>query len=76
MTLSGVGVNGIVIRPSVLYGRSGSIFSMLVFAQAKAAAEVGKSFDAVGSPDTRFLTIHQDDLADLFVRVAERVSSV
>jgi len=73
---SGDEVNGIVVRPPVLYGRSGSLLKGLVFQPALEAAKKGESFETFANPDTRFLTIHQDDLADLFVRVAERVSRV
>lgn len=46
---------------------------MMVFQAALAAGKKGEKFDAVGNQDARFGTIHQDDLADLFLRVAERV---
>lgn len=48
---------------------------MMVFNAALEAQKKGEKFEAIGLPDTRFGTIHQDDLADLFLRVAERVSS-
>ncbi len=60
---------GIVIRPSLLYGRGASIFDLL-FQQA----QVGKQIVWAGRPGGRFALIHGDDLADIFVRVAERVS--
>jgi len=46
----------------------------MVFQAALAAGKKGEKFEAVGNQDARFGTIHQDDLADLFLRVAERVS--
>lgn len=46
---------------------------MMVFQAALAAGKKGEEFEAVGNQDARFGTIHQDDLADLFLRVAERV---
>lgn len=46
---------------------------MMVFPAALAAAKKGEKFDAIGEEDVRFGTIHQDDLADLFLRIAERV---
>jgi nucleoside-diphosphate-sugar epimerase len=49
---------------------------MMVFQAALAAGKKGEKFEAVGNQDARFGTIHQDDLADLFLRVAERVSFV
>ena len=56
-----------------MYGRSGSLPGMMIFQAALAAAKKGEEFAAIGEKDVRFGTIHQDDLADLFVRVAERV---
>ena len=47
---------------------------MMIFQAALAASKKGEKFDAIGEQDVRFGTIHQDDLADLFLRVAERVS--
>lgn len=73
LTCLATAVQGIVIRPSVLYGRSGSLIGMMVFGPATKAGK-GQSFKAVGRGDTRLLTIHADDLADLYVRIAERVS--
>jgi nucleoside-diphosphate-sugar epimerase len=66
-------VHGIVIRPGILYGRSGSLPGMMVFKAALEAQKNGEQFEAIGMRDARFGTIHQDDLADLFLRVAERV---
>ncbi|KAJ6585734.1 NAD(P)-binding protein [Mycena capillaripes] len=61
-------VNGIVVRPALLYGRSASILSTLF----KTAAE-GRVV-CPGTPGGRYAVIHADDLADLFVRVAEKGS--
>ncbi|KAJ6505405.1 hypothetical protein C8R45DRAFT_972593 [Mycena sanguinolenta] len=61
-------VNGIVVRPALLYGRSASLFVSLF----KSAAE-GKVV-CPGTPGGRFSLIHADDLADLYVRVAEKAS--
>jgi hypothetical protein len=47
---------------------------MMIFQAALAASKKGETFEAIGEQDVRFGTIHQDDLADLFLRVAERVS--
>ena len=70
----GKAVHGIVIRPGILYGRSGSLPGMMVFQAAEAAKQKGEKFEAIGVDSARMGTIHQDDLADLYVRVAERVS--
>jgi nucleoside-diphosphate-sugar epimerase len=52
-------LNGIVIRPAVVYGRSGSLFAALF-----AGAAQGK-VSWPGRPGGRFALIHTDDLADL-----------
>ncbi|BEI85911.1 hypothetical protein CcaverHIS002_0601980 [Cutaneotrichosporon cavernicola] len=70
--LSSARVNGVVIRPGTLYGRSGSLLEPFLLGPAYDAAKAGREFDAVGLPDTRLLMVHQDDLADLFLRVGER----
>lgn len=68
-------INGIVVHPEVVYGRAGSFFGMFVFEAAYAAARTGSGvFDVLlPEPSPRFGTIHQDDLGELFVAVAERV---
>lgn len=70
--LSSPRVNGIVIRPGTLYGRSGSMLEPFLLAPAYDAAKAGREFDAIGLPDTRLLMVHQDDLADLYLRAGER----
>lgn len=70
-------VNGIVVRPTCLYGKSGSYFAMYHFDPAFKAVEKGeKEFETICSDNGKISTIHTDDLADLFVRAAERVSLV
>lgn len=49
---------------------------MLVFPAAREAAKKGKSFEVPMLDETRLATVHQDDLADLYLRVAERVGSI
>ena len=61
-------LSGIIIRPSLLYGRSGSMFGLL-FQQA-----YDGEIAWYGTPGGRYALIHQDDLADLYVRVVERAS--
>ncbi|KAK7000191.1 NAD(P)-binding protein [Favolaschia claudopus] len=63
-------LNGIVIRPALLYGRSASIFGMLF----KAAAEGKVSWP--GTPGGRYALVHADDLAELYVLCAEKASVV
>jgi hypothetical protein len=52
-------LNGIVIRPCLLYGKSGSVLAALF-----AGAAQGK-VSWPGRPGGRFAVIHTDDLADL-----------
>lgn len=59
-------VNGIVVRPALLYGRSASILAELF----KRASE-GRVFWP-GTPGGRYAVVHSDDLSDLYVRVAEK----
>ncbi|KAJ7022578.1 hypothetical protein C8F04DRAFT_1048942 [Mycena alexandri] len=61
-------VNGIVVRPALLYGRSASILAPLF----KAASQGRVVWP--GTPGGRYSVIHPDDLADLYVRVAEKAS--
>ncbi|PSR88859.1 hypothetical protein PHLCEN_2v5008 [Hermanssonia centrifuga] len=63
-------VNGIVIRPSMLYGYSGSILSMMF----KRAHEGKVSW--FGTPGGRLAFVHADDLADLYLRAAEKAQLV
>ncbi|KAJ7206251.1 hypothetical protein GGX14DRAFT_457421 [Mycena pura] len=61
-------VNGIVVRPSILYGRSASLLAMLFGPAAQGHVTWP------GTPGARYSVIHADDLADLYVRVAEKSS--
>jgi len=63
-------LNGIVIRPALLYGRSGSILAPLF----KSAAEGKVAW--YGAPGGRYTLIHADDLADLYVRASEKAAIV
>lgn len=73
---AGNAVNGIVIRAGILYGRSGSTLEPYLFAPAYDASKNGGAFDTVGFPETRVLMVHQDDLAELVVRAAERAPAL
>ncbi|KAK7442003.1 hypothetical protein VKT23_016281 [Stygiomarasmius scandens] len=64
-------LNGIVIRPSLLYGRSGSLFSV-VFEEARKTGKVRWP----GKPGARLPVIHQDDLAELYLKAAERAQVI
>ncbi|KAI0070032.1 NAD(P)-binding protein [Panus rudis PR-1116 ss-1] len=63
-------VNGIVIRPALLYGRSASILAALF-----QTAHAGKVC-WVGAPGGRYALIHADDLAELYVLVTEKAQLV
>jgi hypothetical protein len=58
----------IVIRPALLYGRSGSFFAS--FFQSACEGNVWYT----GQPGGRFALIHTDDLADLYVRSVEKAA--
>ncbi|KDQ51278.1 hypothetical protein JAAARDRAFT_62670 [Jaapia argillacea MUCL 33604] len=59
-------LNTVVIRPALLYGRSGSLLAPLF----KSASEGKVAW--YGTPGGRYALIHCDDLADLYLRVAEK----
>ena len=63
-----VNLNGIVIRPSVLYGRSGS--HLAPFFQSASEGNVWYP----GQPGGRLAVVHADDLANLYVRVVEKAA--
>ena len=64
-------LNGIVIRPVWVIGRSGCHLGSMLFPNAHAGEVVG-----IGTPGGRYATIHQDDLADAYLRAVERGSIV
>ncbi|EDR11906.1 uncharacterized protein LACBIDRAFT_313829 [Laccaria bicolor S238N-H82] len=63
-------LNGIVIRPALLYGKSGSLFTPLF----KSASEGKVAW--YGRPGGRYALIHCDDAADLFLRAAEKAQII
>ncbi|WWC86816.1 uncharacterized protein L201_001695 [Kwoniella dendrophila CBS 6074] len=66
-------VHGIVIRGAVVYGRDGSGIGSYIFDEAlKASKTEEKIFETIYKEDTRIASIHTDDMADLYLRVAER----
>lgn len=64
----GLSVRPIVVRPGLLYGRSASVLSLL-FSQAYSSNHISWPGEAGTS---RYNTIHQDDLANLILIVAEK----
>lgn len=73
-------LNGIVIRPSLVYGRSGStsgIFFGKVKIEEDAANGTRKgSVQWFGKPGMRMSTIHVDDLAEMYVKVMRKAALV
>ncbi|WVF69713.1 hypothetical protein IAT40_004492 [Kwoniella sp. CBS 6097] len=66
-------VNGIVIRGAIVYGSETSPYASYIFEPALKALKNGdKVFETVYENNTRHTTIHRDDAADLYLRVAER----
>lgn len=69
-------VHGIVVRPGLVYGRSGSLWVDTFFKPVFEAAQKGETFEAFGYANARLALVHTDDLADLFLRAGERVSAL
>ena len=65
LVLEAGNVRGIVMRPGCVYGRRGSLTSMWFDGVGRGAIEV------VGDGKARWAMVHQDDLADAYVRAAE-----
>jgi nucleoside-diphosphate-sugar epimerase len=66
--INDINLNGIVVRPGLLYGRSGSLFAP--FFQSACEGNVWYP----GQPGGRFALIHTDDLADLYLRAVEKAA--
>lgn len=67
-------LDAVVIRPTMFYGGSGSIFSMLL-APIAAAVKGGASEVRVLGRKIELPVIHKDDVADFTLKVVERVGS-
>lgn len=65
--VSSKAIDGIVIRPGLLYGRSGSVPGML-FNQAVTE----KKIEWPGKPGGRYAPVHVDDLGELFRLAVEK----
>jgi len=64
--ISDPNLDGVVIRPALLYGRSGSLYEPLL----NLTSEGNVAW--YGTPRGRYALIHTDDLADLYVRASEK----
>ncbi|KAG8877390.1 hypothetical protein FRB98_006733 [Tulasnella sp. 332] len=64
----------VIVRPSILYGGNGTICSLWLDPIYKAAKENASNVSIVGTPTTSITFVHKDDLADLFVKVVERLT--
>ncbi len=67
LVLQAKAVRGLVIRPGCVYGGRGGMTGDWF-----AAAAAGKAPTVVGSSQNRWAMVHIDDLADAYVRAAER----
>ncbi|GJE96821.1 NAD(P)-binding protein [Phanerochaete sordida] len=63
-------LNGVVVRPALLYGRGGSLLAPLF---ARAAQGAVRWF---GTPEDRYALVHADDLAELYRLAAEKAQLV
>lgn len=57
----------------MLYGRGGSFVAYFILNAAYEAAKKGETFETLVREDTRWQTIHQDDLGEAYLKVAEVV---
>ncbi|WP_456698363.1 NAD-dependent epimerase/dehydratase family protein [Aeromicrobium sp. P5_D10] len=63
----GADIKSSIIQPGIVYGHGGGIPAML----AGAVAEDG-TLQLIGSGEQHWVTVHVDDLADLYVRVLDK----
>lgn len=67
-------IHAIAVHPPMVYGGSGSWYATYTFEPALAASKTeAKVFETIWQEGARLTTVHRDDLADLILRVAERV---
>ncbi|KNC99814.1 uncharacterized protein SPPG_05191 [Spizellomyces punctatus DAOM BR117] len=65
-----------IVRPSMLYGGNGSIWSVF-FDPIIRAKKAGSNIATVlGAADLKVTSIHKDDLADLYVKIVEKLPFV
>lgn len=67
LVIASTHVRGIVIRPSLCYGRAGSLITFL-FSQGK-----NGEISWFGTPGGSYATIHVDDLAECYLLATEKV---
>ncbi|KAL1922897.1 uncharacterized protein VTP21DRAFT_9273 [Calcarisporiella thermophila] len=67
--LRSTSIHPIVIRPSMIYGGSGSCFASFFEDASK-----GRPITVFGDETTRWSTIHGDDMAEAYVLVAEQAA--
>jgi len=60
-------LNGIVIRPAIMYGRSASFFKLMF-----QAAKAGETIKWYGTPGTRYSLAHQDDVGEMYRLAVEK----
>lgn len=65
--LQAANVNGIVIRPGCVYGKQGGLTGAWFNGAVNEDA-----FSVIGDGNNRWAMVHVDDLADAYVRIAER----
>ncbi|CAG8465132.1 17379_t:CDS:10 [Acaulospora morrowiae] len=68
-------LDGIVIRPGAAYGKGGSLTAAW-FGDSMNADGNDRKLEGIGSEEVRWSFVHVDDLADAYVRAAERVDIV
>lgn len=68
------GFNGSVVRPGIVYGRNGGLTGLMFSDVTKAALNNEMSWIWPARPGGRWGTVHQDDVAELVLRVGEAVS--
>ena len=61
------------MRPPILYGKSGTFVAYFILDAALEAARKGEKFTTPAREDTRWQTIHQDDIGEAYRAVAEVV---
>ncbi|TFY69635.1 hypothetical protein EVJ58_g303 [Rhodofomes roseus] len=60
-------LNGIAIRPAIMYGKSASFFAVMF-----QAARPGGTIEWYGSPGVRYSLVHQDDVGEMYRLAAEK----